>query len=257
MTTTDPAGGRSSSPGAQPSSHPAWMSRVASEIAAGEHDYFRMFAPPARVHRRSAVLMLFGPTVTTGGTPGEGRHGIPDPTDDEVGDTAVVLTQRAAGMRSHPGQVAFPGGMLDPDDAGPVEAALREAQEEAGIDPSGVEVVLTLPELYLSPSGNSVTPVLAWWPRPQPVVAGDPLEVARAAQVPLSELLDPAHRFTASYATYAGPAFDAGGLYVWGFTAKLLDTLFEVAGLTRAWDEGRTRPLPPDIVADWERRQRS
>ena len=67
-----------------------------------------------------------------------------------------------------------------------VAAALREAAEEAGVDPSGVEVLAVLPELFISRSGFSVTPVLAWWRQPGPVTPGDPTEVTGCARVPLS-----------------------------------------------------------------------
>ena len=68
-------------------------------------------------------------------------------------------------MRSHPGQVSFPGGSIDPGET-PREAALREAEEETGLDPAGVEVFGELPELWLPPSNFAVTPVLGWWREP-------------------------------------------------------------------------------------------
>ncbi|MEZ5096320.1 MAG: NUDIX domain-containing protein [Nocardioides sp.] len=77
----------------------------------------------------------------------------------------LLLTERAHHMRSHPGQVSFPGGSLDPGET-PRAAALREAEEETGLDPTGIEVFAELPELYLPPSNFAVTPVLGWWARP-------------------------------------------------------------------------------------------
>ena len=94
-------------------------------------------------------------------------------------------------MRSHPGQISFPGGSLDDTDASPAAAALREAQEETGLDPAGVEVFAELPELWLPPSNFAVTPVLAWWREESPVSVVDPAEVESVHRVPVEELLDP------------------------------------------------------------------
>ncbi|HYN30052.1 MAG TPA: CoA pyrophosphatase [Dermatophilaceae bacterium] len=220
---------------------PEWMARVARELG-GEHlpEYFRRFAPPSPPPeglRRSAVLMLFGPA---GG-----------------GGEDVLLTERALSLRAHPGQVSFPGGSVDSEDDGPVAAALREGQEEVGLDPSGVDVVLTLPDLFLAPSSNVVTPVLAWWAAPVPVGPVDAAEVAAVARVPVADLLDPRQRFTATHpAGYRGPAFDAGGMFVWGFTALLLSTLFELAGIATAWDPALEREIPEHILTAWMRHAR-
>jgi 8-oxo-dGTP pyrophosphatase MutT (NUDIX family) len=215
------------------------MARVARELG-GAHlpEYFRRFAPPSgEPVRRSAVLMLFGRA--------------------DSGGEDVLLTERAMSLRAHPGQVSFPGGSVDPGDAGPVAAALREAQEEVGVDPAGVDVVLTLPELYLAPSSNVVTPVLAWWTAPAPVAPVDAAEVAAVARVPVADLLDPAQRFTATHpAGYRGPAFDAGGMFVWGFTALLLSTLFELAGIATEWDPALEREIPEHILSAWMRHGR-
>lgn len=216
------------------SKRPAWMATVQREVAQGHPDYFRAFAPPPGPHRRSAVLMLFGP-----GAQGE----------------EVVLTERSPYLRAHPGQVSFPGGTVDPQDASPTAAALREAHEEVGIEPDSVDVVLTLPELFLSPSGNVVTPVLAWWARPGTVRVVDPAEVVRAEAVPLSTLLDPQHRFTVTHPMgYRGPGFDANGMFVWGFTAMLLSTLLDLAGIAPPWDATRERPLPDRLASPGMRR---
>jgi 8-oxo-dGTP pyrophosphatase MutT (NUDIX family) len=184
-----------------------------------------VFAPPVdRSPRRSAVLILFA----------EGDAG-PD----------VLLTERAVSLRSHAGQVAFPGGALDPADAGPVAAALREGQEETGLDPAGVQVAGALPALYLMVSDFVVTPVMAWWRVPSPVAAVNPEEVARVVRVPVAELVDPEHRFQVTHPSgYVGPGFAASGLFVWGFTAGLLDRVFQLAGWERPWDHARARPVP-------------
>jgi 8-oxo-dGTP pyrophosphatase MutT (NUDIX family) len=121
---------------------------------------------------------------------------------------------------------------------------LREAEEETGLDPSGVQVIATLPELFLPPSGFVVTPVIGWWREPSPVRVVDRGEVERVVRVPLSELLDPARRYCVRHPSgYVGPAFDVRGLVVWGFTAGLLSRLFALVGWEQPWDEDDVRDL--------------
>jgi 8-oxo-dGTP pyrophosphatase MutT (NUDIX family) len=183
---------------------------------------------PTATARRSAVLILFG----------DGPRG-PD----------VLLIEKSAHLRSHAGQPAFPGGGADPEDDYPVGTALREAEEEAGIDPAGVRVLATLPELFLGPSDNLVVPVVAWWDDPRDVTVGDPREVARVARVPLADLTDPANRFRVGHPSgYVGPAFAVADMLVWGFTAGLLDAILEAAGLARPWNTRDVRPLPASAL---------
>jgi 8-oxo-dGTP pyrophosphatase MutT (NUDIX family) len=191
-------------------------------------DQLSRFEPPPGHGRRSAVLILFAGA-------GDGPDGVD-----------VLLTERASTLRSHAGQVAFPGGRIDPDDAGPGAAAVREAVEETGLHPDGVEVLAELPDLYLPVSDYAVTPVLAWWHTPSAIGVGDPAEVSRVARVPVDELVDPANRFQAVHPTgFVGPAFRAGGLFVWGFTAGLLDRVLHLAGWERPWDRTRLQDVPP------------
>jgi 8-oxo-dGTP pyrophosphatase MutT (NUDIX family) len=215
---------------------PGWLDALAARTDVGEHEWFATYAPPEGQGRRSAVLMLFGP--------------------DPRGGEDVVLTERAHTLRSHPGQVSFPGGRVDPDDAGSVSAALREAEEEVGVEPAGVTVLGTFPDVFLAPSHHRVTPVLAWWPRPVPVRVVDRAEVERVLRVPVSDLVDPANRFTAVFGPYRGPAFEVGGLFVWGFTAMLLSTLFDLARVAVPWDAGDERPLPDRVMSSWMRGSR-
>lgn len=178
--------------------------------------------------RRSAVLVLFG----------EGPFG-PD----------VLLIEKSAHLRTHAGQPAFPGGGADPGDDYPVGTALREAQEEAGVDPAGVRVLGTLPELFLGPSDNLVVPVVAWWDEPSEVVVGDPQEVARVARVPLAELTDPANRYRLRHSSgFMGPAFAVADMEVWGFTAGVLDAILEASGLARPWDQRDVRSMDPAMT---------
>ncbi len=161
----------------------------------------------------------------------------------------VLIIKRASSLRSHAGQPAFPGGRVDPEDAGPVAAALREAWEETGLDPAGVDVFATLPPLYVPVSDSGVTPVLGWWRRESPVRVVDPAEVACVRRVPLAELLDPANRVRVRHPSgYLGPGFHLPDLLVWGFTAGLLDELFRLAGWERPWSRARVLDLPASDV---------
>jgi 8-oxo-dGTP pyrophosphatase MutT (NUDIX family) len=185
------------------------------------------FLPPEDSGARpGAVLMLFG----------EGTHG-PD----------LLLTERAHDMRSHPGQVSFPGGSIDAGETAR-EAALREAEEETGLVRDGVDVLATLPELWLPPSNFAVTPVLAWWRAESPVSIVDPREVHAVLRVPIDELLDPTHRVMVTHPSgYSSPGFligDDKDLILWGFTAGLVNRLFDYVGLTREWDTSVTAELP-------------
>lgn len=212
---------------------PEWL-RLLAEAAVGVRpEQLSRFLPPADGGRESAVLMLFGEAG-----PGSGWAGA-----------EVLLIERAHDMRSHAGQVAFPGGAVDPGDDGVVEAAVREAVEETGLDPAGVEVFGTLPALFLPVSDFVVTPVLGWWREPSPVGVVDPAEVASVHRVPLADLLDPANRFRVRHpAGYVGPAFGVAGLLVWGFTAGLLDRMLRLAGWERAWDRDRVQDLPEHML---------
>jgi 8-oxo-dGTP pyrophosphatase MutT (NUDIX family) len=136
-------------------------------------------------------------------------------------------------MRSHPGQVSFPGGSIDPGETA-VQAALREAEEETGLDRAGVEVFAELPPLWLPPSNFSVTPVLGWWREPSAVTVVSPDEVHAVYRAPISELRDPAHRITVKGPSgWRSPGFligEAHDVICWGFTAGIIARLFEFLG---------------------------
>ena len=190
-------------------------------------------APPGV--RRSAVLVLFG----------SGPQG-PD----------VLLIQRSAHLRSHAGQPAFPGGGLEHADETADEITDRVLT--ARLDPAGVDVLAVLPELWVPPSGNVVTPVLAWWREPSEVSPADVHEVAYVARVPISELADPANRLQVRAPSgREGVAFEVADMLVWGFTAAVLAKLLELGGWERPWDTKRVVDLPEETLRLAMRQRRS
>jgi 8-oxo-dGTP pyrophosphatase MutT (NUDIX family) len=211
---------------------PSWFDGLVTAVAAvTEPPFGRFVVPDDGSVRHSAVLILFGP-------------GQPD-SDPATAGPDVLLTQRSATLRSHAGQVAFPGGMLDPGDSGPEAAALREAMEETGLDPAGVRLRARGPDLYVPPSNYLVTPVIGWWEHPSPVAPVDPAEVARVVRVPIAGLTDPANRFQTRHPSgFESPGFLVDDLFIWGFTAGVLHWLISMAGLERPWDNRHLRPVP-------------
>ncbi|MDF1603602.1 CoA pyrophosphatase [Nocardioides sp. YIM 152315] len=220
---------------------PDWLrpvERAARQIQA--EDLTRFVPPPGGDARRGAVLMLFG----------EGPHG-----------GELLLTERAHDMRSHPGQVSFPGGSVDAGED-VVEAALREADEEVGVDPGTVTVFGRLPELWLPPSNFAVTPVLGWWAEPTEVSVVSHAEVHAIHHVPLAELVDPSHRITVRMPRggYQSPGFLIGpdhDVILWGFTGGIIARLLDFLGWSVPWDESRVRDLPAYMFTGQERRGRS
>lgn len=156
----------------------------------------------------------------------------------------VLLQQRAGTMRTHAGEVAFPGGGREAVDDGPVATAVREAVEETGLDPAGVDALAVLPRLHIPPSRFDVTGVLAHWRTPSAVRAVDARESTRVMRVPLRTLADPAHRVTGRGPSgWEGPAFALPDAVVWGFTGEVLSGLLRLGGWERPWDEDRTIDL--------------
>ncbi len=208
---------------------PGWLVPVARAAETVAPEQMSRFLPPESGDgRQSAVLVLFG----------EGPRG-----------PELLLMERASQLRSHGGQPSFPGGALDPEDGdpattGPLRAALREAEEETGLDPAGVQLFGVLPRLYIPVSGFVVTPVLGWWREPTPVRAVDSGETARVFTVPVADLTDPANRATAVHPRgHAGPAFLVESALVWGFTAGVIDRIVHYAGWERPWDRAKRVPL--------------
>jgi 8-oxo-dGTP pyrophosphatase MutT (NUDIX family) len=209
---------------------PAWLQPMADLVGRRGLDVFADW-PDADGPEPTpaAVLVLFG----------HADHG-PD----------VLLLERAHDLRSHAGQVAFPGGRRDAADADDVATALREAAEETGLDPSGVVVLGALRSIWLPATNYQVTPVLAWWREPSAVPAVDPAEKAAVLRVAVADLDHPANRvMTRHPAGHLGPAFLVDDLIVWGFTAMLLARVLSAVGWVRSWDESRIVDLPATMVA--------
>ena len=199
---------------------PAWLRELAT--AARTMEISPLLVPPATGGRPSAVLVLFG---------------------DGPGGPDLLFIQRSEVLRLHAGQPAFPGGAIDDGDGGPVGAALREAVEEVGLDPGGVDVVGTLPEVFIPRTDFRVVPVLAWWRRPSAVAPVDAGEVAAVERVSVAELADPATRLLVRVPDgRTTPAFRVRGMLIWGFTAALVDRLLALGGWEKPWDQ--------DVVAD-------
>ena len=201
---------------------PGWLRDLAATAAVMEVP--EVARPPASGGRSSAVLVLFG----------DGVHG-PD----------LLYIQRSERLRRHPGQPAFPGGRIEETDDGPVAAALREAMEETGLDPAGVDVLATLPEMFIARSEFRVVPVLGWWRTPSAVKPTDIGEVAAVERIGVADLADPANRLMMRFpGGRSGPAFRIGPMLIWGFTALLTDRLLALGGFERPWDANTIRALP-------------
>ncbi|GAB7003534.1 CoA pyrophosphatase [Nocardioides sp. AN3] len=216
---------------------PPWLDPVAAALdEITWQDLTAFGVPEGATVRRSAVLMLFGESSTG-----------PD----------LLLTERAHTMRSHPGQVSFPGGAVDPGETA-VEAALREAEEETGVLPSGVDVLGQMPELYLPPSNNAVTPVVGWWAEPHEVEPTSVHEVHAVYRVPISELQDPAHRVTVRSPRHGWvtPGFMIGpdkDVILWGFTAGVVLRFLTFVGWLDDMPDAPEIELPAYMLSGRER----
>lgn len=210
---------------------PDWLRPIEEGARAiSVHDLTRFMPPEDSDPRRGAVLMLFG----------EGPRG-PD----------LLLTERAHHMRSHPAQISFPGGSIDPGET-PREAALREAEEETGLDAAGVDVFAELPELWLPPSNFAVTPLLGWWETESPVGVVDPDEVHAVYRVPIAELTGPEHRIRVEHPSgWVGPGYlvgDDNDRVLWGFTAGIIARLFDFVGWGETVADAPLRALPAHML---------
>ena len=146
-------------------------------------------------------------------------------------DLALVLTRRPESLKTHAGQVAFPGGRKGPEDTDAVSCALRETREELGIDPAAVEVLGLLDDVF-TPTGFVVTPVVGVLRVPQ-AYRPSPEEVAETYEVSLRELQDPARYrnagvFVSGGVEYALHEYHCEACVVWGATARMVHQLLDV-----------------------------
>jgi 8-oxo-dGTP pyrophosphatase MutT (NUDIX family) len=183
------------------------LQRLCAPLDAAELDFLRYVHPPEQSVTPAAVLV---------------------PLINRSAGVTVMLTQRTTHLNDHAGQISFPGGRVEEGDADRIQTALREAEEETGLDRVAVQVVGSLPD-YDIPTGFRVTPVVGWI-EPPVRFDPDPFEVAEVFEVPLGHFLDPANHQRHSDMVngrrrnyYAMPYQQR---HIWGATAGMLFTLY-------------------------------
>ncbi|AYM43570.1 NUDIX hydrolase [Mycobacteroides chelonae] len=178
------------------------------------------------VRRHAAVLILLN------GTPNPRRRGLPD-------DASVLLLRRSEALRRGPREIAFPGGFAEAGDLSLVGTALREANEEVGLNPVGVQPIAVLDSCALVPFTYCVTPVIAYWSVVTPTWVVDPGETAEVLQMPLAQLIDPSHRTAIRWRLLGSrgvmPVFRVDDVVIWGFTAWVLSAVISAAGWEEPW----------------------
>lgn len=195
---------------------PPWLDPIVRAVDGIEAKAITRFVPTVGEGIHSAVLVLFG-----------------DQQD-------VLIIERATNTRSHSGQPAFPGGRVEISDQSAIGAALREANEETGLDPLGVTPFALLPDVWIPVSNYVVSPILGWWHEPSAISARDAEEVASVHRIPIADFINPENRVRIRHPSgYMGDAFEVNQLLVWGFTGGLLSTLFELSGWSVPWDRDR------------------
>jgi 8-oxo-dGTP pyrophosphatase MutT (NUDIX family) len=161
-------------------------------------------------------------------------------------DPRLVFTVRSGELLHHPGQISFPGGAAELVDHDPVDTALRETEEEVGLARGVPNILGVLDRTELTVTNFEVVPVVGWWPGDaDSLKVVDPAEVASVQLWSVGQLTDPANRVTAMLPWGpAGPAWQFGDLFLWGFTAGLVDRLLKLGGWAQPWDTDRRVAVP-------------
>jgi 8-oxo-dGTP pyrophosphatase MutT (NUDIX family) len=153
------------------------------------------------------------------------------PLFEQDGEISLAFIRRATTLRSHSGEIAFPGGSVDSTDTSPIMTALREAHEEIGLDPARVEVLGVLSPVFTVVSNFLITPVVAFLPHGLGEVRAQPSEVQEVLIFPLHALNDPAilhtQRWTRDDRTRLVYFYDYGTYCIWGATGRMLNQFLE------------------------------
>lgn len=205
-------------------------------------------AQPLESYRQAAVLALFVPEGSEVGTrealtPGR-EVVLPLDVEDPSG-VDIFLVQRSPNLSHHPGQIALPGGGIDLGET-PEAAAVRETEEETGVQRQSIEVIGSLGEIAVPVSGNIVTPVIGWSDHVDMSNTWDTSEVLHPLRVNVGELLDPTNRASVNLAHFRSAGFRLPTGWVWGFTGNLLAYIFDELRWTIPWDESLTHTISMD-----------
>ncbi|MDO5678354.1 MAG: CoA pyrophosphatase [Propionibacteriaceae bacterium] len=170
-------------------------------------------------------------------------------TDED--DPLLTFITRSATLRSHAGQIALPGGAVDDTDRDRAHTALREANEEIGLDPDQVTVLGQLPALWVPASRYDVTTIVGSWPGDGELSVMDPREVDAVHQYRVSELTSAETRLMGRHPSgFRGPSFVLGDQFIWGLTGHLVDWVLDLAGWSQEWDRARIADIPERFMRD-------
>ena len=187
----------------------------------------RMLMPYLR-----AQLATLAPAALAPGAEAARAAGVLAPLYAVAGRPHLLFTVRSRDLSKHKGEISFPGGSRDPGDHSLEETALREAREEIDLDPAGVELLGPLPPVFAAVSNFVITPFVGWLGEGVPTLVPNPAEVAEVIYAPLTALAEPAiyhselwQRFGAAHLIHF---YDFGAYRIWGATARMLYSLFEL-----------------------------
>lgn len=197
-----------------------WQTRISTALAAAPPDGVRLYASDDRRRRALPTARKAAVVIAIIGT----------------AQPHIVLTQRGAQLRSHPGQISFPGGRIEANDADAQAAAMREAHEEIGLNPADTHVLGRLPD-YVTSTGFDIAPFVAWLSDDSEFVA-DGVEVARIFGVPLTHAMN-SRNYRREHMHIGGRerafhVIEYDGNYIWGATAAMLHGLCACVSMTAA-----------------------